>query len=502
MMIRQGGNFPAAAARFLAVGGAVGLLLLLGLVATSGLVVVDNGRAAVLIRKTGEDLPNGEILAGPGQKGIQMEMLPEGWHWRNPYVWDWEIVEQLDVPAGKVAVRVRTHGKPLPAGRVIAEDGERGILRDVLRPGRYLNNPYAYSVTLANAVTVESGHVGVVTLVSGRPPANPNVFLVEPGERGVQKLTVSPGTYYPNPYIEQITPIDIRSHRFDMMGEKVIRFPSLDGFDISMEGTIEWFIDPMRVAEVFTKYVDERPVMECVVTDILLPNARAFSRIEGSKHLARDFIGGATREKFQEQFLAGLKKACAAQGIMIQSALVRQITPPEAIAKPIKEREIAVRKREMYEQQKERERQQRLLSMEEKMKDRKNLATAAAADAAVALTGAEQEKEVALIQANRELEVARLQLKAAQNQAEAKISEGRAKADVILLKNEAEALGLKNAVAAFGSGAAYVQYLMNQRLAPGLGSILSNTEGSFAELILRAMSGPKVAPRPAGGEKR
>ena len=31
---------------------------------------------------------------------------------------------------------------------------------------------------------------------------------------------------------------------------------------------------------------------------------------------------------------------------MIQSALIRQITPPNAIAKPIKEREIAIRLRE------------------------------------------------------------------------------------------------------------------------------------------------------------
>lgn len=489
-------QFQAAALRFGVLGGVVALLVLLAVIGTAGIVVVDNGRAAVLIKKTGEDLPKGEILARGDSKGIQMDLLPEGWHWKNPYVWDWEFVEQLDVASGKVGVRTRTFGQALPPGRVIAEDGERGILRDVYRPGRYLVNPHAFIVVLANAVTVESGHVGVVTLVSGKAPANPNVFLVEPGERGIQKATVPPGTHYPNPYIEQITPIDIRSHRFDMTAEKSIRFPSLDGFDVSMEGTIEWFIDAQRVAEVFSKYVDERPVMDCVTMDILLPNARALSRIEGSKHLARDFIGGATREKFQEQFLQGLKKSCAAQGIMIQSALVRQITPPEAIAKPIKEREIAIRTREMYEQQKERERQQKLLSMEEKMKDRKTVTTLNAADASVAMTGAEQEKEVALIEVKRQLEVAQLQLTAAKNQAEAKVAEGRAKADVILFKNEAEAQGLRSAVAAFGSGAGYVQYLMNQKIAPGLGYILSNTEGPFSELLRRAMDPPK------SGEKK
>jgi regulator of protease activity HflC (stomatin/prohibitin superfamily) len=492
-------QFQAAATKFATLGGAVALLLILAAVGTSGLVVVDNGRAAVLIRKTGDDLPNGEILAlASTQKGIQLDLLPEGWHWKNPYMWDWEFVDQVDVPPGKVGVRTRLFGKALPPGKVIASDGERGILQDVYRPGRYLVNPYAYKVVLMNAVTVESGHVGVITLVSGKEPSNPNVFLVEPGERGVQRATYPPGTHYPNPYIENITPVDIRSHRFDMTADKSIRFPSLDGFDISMEGTIEWFIEPSRVAEVFVKYVDDRPIADCVTADILLPNARALSRIEGSKHLAREFIGGATRERFQDLFLQGLKRSCAAQGIQIQSALVRQILPPEAIAKPIKQREIAIRMREMYQQQKERERQQRLLAMEEKMKERKTLITAAAADAAVALTGAEQTKEVALIEAARELEVAKLQLKAAQNQAEARVAEGRARADVIVFKNEAEAQGLRNAVAAFGTGSGYVQYLMNQKLAPGLGYILSNTEGPFAEMLRRALETPKTP----GGERK
>ena len=259
-----------------------------------------------------------------------------------------------------------------------------------------------------------------------------------------------------------------------------------------MEGTIEWFIDPLRAAEVFVKYIDQREIVACVTESIILPNARAYSRIEGSKHLARDFIGGITREKFQDEFLAGVKKSCAMQGVMIQSALVRQISPPDAIAKPIKEREIAIRMRDMYEQQKERERQQKLLSMEEKMKDRKTLSTLAEADASVAITKATQEKEVAVIQAERELEVAKLGLQAAQNLAEAVVSAGKAKADVILFKNAAEAQGLKNAATAFGDGHTYVRYLMNQKLAPSITYILSNTDGPFADILRRVMESSKT----------
>lgn len=474
--------------------GVIGVLLGLAIFVWKGFAIVEKGKIAILIRKTGDPLPSGEIIARESQKGIQLDPLPEGWHWRNPYTWDWEIRDQVVIRQGEVGVQIRNHGKPMPPGRVLADDGEKGVLRDTLKPSSYRINPYAVTVKRVPAVTIEAGHTGVVVLVSGTEPKDPNVFLVQPGERGMQKEVRPPGTYYVNPYVEQIISIDTRSHRFDMAGEKAIKFPSLDGFDISMEGTIEWYIDPARVADVFVKYKDERDIITCVVEDILLPNARAFSRIEGSKHLARDFIGGLTREKFQQEFLDGVKRSCADQGILIQSALIRQITPPDAIARPIKDREIAIRLREMYEQQKERERQQRLLSMEEKMKDRKTLMTQAGADVAVATTKANQVREVALIEANRELEVARLQLEAAKNQAEAKVAEGKAQADVVLFKNAAEAAGLKNSAEAFGDGHAYVRYLMNQKLAPAIGYVLSNTDGPFADILKRVLEARAAKP--------
>jgi regulator of protease activity HflC (stomatin/prohibitin superfamily) len=473
---------------------------------TSGFVIVDKGQAAVLIRKTGDELPSGQIIAAPGQRGIQADPLPEGWYWYNPYTWDFVYVDQVEIKQGEVGVKIRNFGADLRPGQIVAEDGQKGILKDKLGPGRYLINTLAYSVKKYPAVTIEAGHVGVVTRISDKLPANPNDWLVEEGERGVQKKTLGAGTYYPHPFYERIHSVDTRAHRFDMIQDKIIRFPSQDGFDITMEGTIEWYINPDRVAEVYVKYVDERDVMTCVVEDIILPSARAFSRIEGSKHLARDFIGGLTREKFQEEFLTGLKNSCARQGIVIQSALVRQITPPDAIARPIKDREIAIRMREMYTQEMERERQQKLLAMEQKMKDRKTQTTQAGADVSVAVTKAEQEKQVAIIEANRQLEVAQLQLTAAQNQAQAKVAEGRAKADVILFKNTAEAAGLKNAASAFGEGNTYVRYLMNQKLAPSMTYILSNTDGPFAEMLRRAIEGTRAAPtdKPAqsGPEKK
>jgi len=44
-----------------------------------------NGEIAVLLRKTGTPLKEGEIIASsPGQQGIQLEVLGEGRYFRNP----------------------------------------------------------------------------------------------------------------------------------------------------------------------------------------------------------------------------------------------------------------------------------------------------------------------------------------------------------------------------------------------------------------------------------
>ena len=54
-------------------------------------IEVPPGHVCVLIAKTGDDPPSGEILATqPGQKGIQLEVLKPGRHFRNPLFWDWE----------------------------------------------------------------------------------------------------------------------------------------------------------------------------------------------------------------------------------------------------------------------------------------------------------------------------------------------------------------------------------------------------------------------------
>jgi hypothetical protein len=105
---------------------------------------------------------------------------------------------------------------------------------------------------------------------------------------------------------------------------------------------------------------------------------------------------------------------------------------------------------------------------------------------------AEQGKGVAVTKAKRELEVAKLDLEAASKQAEAIHARGQAEANVILFDYRAKAEPLARSVKAFGDGTTYAQQFFLQRVAPAIRSILTNTEGPFAEIFkeLQTFSAP------------
>ena len=87
----------------------------------------------------GKDLESGVILA-PSQeyKGVQQEVLTEGRYYYNPYDWTWQVVPQVEIPEGKLGVRIRMYGEDLAAGELIAwKESQKGIVPEVLHPGRY-----------------------------------------------------------------------------------------------------------------------------------------------------------------------------------------------------------------------------------------------------------------------------------------------------------------------------------------------------------------------------
>ncbi len=296
-----------------------------------------------MIRREGLELEPDMELAPPPKdgrsyyKGVQAGgpnngVLTEGRYFYNPYFWSWEISPQFVVPGDKIGIRIALSGDDLPPVQILAEPGQKGILREVLKPGRYPYNPYAESIELHDPVTIPAGFRGVVTLLAGPMPKDPNVFLVEEGERGVQSKTLEPGTYYLNPYETRVSQVDCRSRRFNLGQEGEMNFLSADGFPITLDGVVEFRILPDKVAEMFVKYNEDAngdAIDEEIIAKIITPESRSLCRIGGSKLSGGQFISGEDREKFQTDLVKSLTQNCQKQGIEILAVAITSIQPPE-----------------------------------------------------------------------------------------------------------------------------------------------------------------------------
>lgn len=149
------------------------------------------------------------------KRGSRRKVLAEGRHFLNPIQYDVEIVPAVSIPLGKVGIVTAKVGRELPPGEIIAPDREsKGVWRDVLGPGLYRLNPEGYQIEIADAVNIPVGYVGVVTSQTGREPAPGN--FAGPGEKGVLKDILQPGLYYLNRYAYQVNVIEIGMNQVTM----------------------------------------------------------------------------------------------------------------------------------------------------------------------------------------------------------------------------------------------------------------------------------------------
>jgi regulator of protease activity HflC (stomatin/prohibitin superfamily) len=465
-------------------------------------------QVAVLVHKTGTDLSSGQILAStPDQKGIQADVLPPGRYFRNPYSWGWRYTSILDIPAGKLGVQIRLYGNDLPSGEVLATDtGTKGVLREVLGPGKHYVNPYAYKVVLVDAISVRPGHVAVQTSMVGKDPlahadAGNGItgFIAQPNMKGVIPEVLDPGTYYLNPYLVTTVEVNLQSQRFELSGDDAINFLTQDGFTVVVEGTIEFALQRDQVPLLTHRVGD----MNDILQKIILPRARGFSRLEGSKNPAINYIVGETRQQFQDTLETHLRAQCQEWGVDIKSVLIRNISPPDEIASIIRDREVAVQDARKFTQQIEQARSKAELTRQEMLAIQNKEKVTSETAKLRAMIQVQQDQAVQLKAASQALEVAKLEGQAAAAKAEAIRLKAAAEQDVIRLGNEAEVGVLASKIKAFGSGQALARYELQQKLAPRLGSILANDQadglgGLFQQFLGTPATGTVASDGPTG----
>ncbi|MFN0205690.1 MAG: SPFH domain-containing protein [Planctomycetota bacterium] len=457
---------------------------------------VPAGHVGILLRKSGRTPPPGQLVSPrlkPGElpyQGVQEEVLQPGWYATgySASEFDWWYIKQTTIPADHVGVLVREFGEDLPDNQILADENpqdeakgiiRRGPLKRPLQAGTYPINTYAYSVRVFEAKTIEPGQVGITCKRFGALPKDTRSFLSETNERGVQKQGLAPGTYSINPFAEEVRTVSRQSKKLDLGLAGRVKFPSNDGFDISLNGTVEWSLTDKDVPLVYVKFGDTAGAEK----KLLLPAARAKSRLQGSKKPAREFISGNTRQTFQDDFAKDLRAFVEPEGIRVHSVLISGIQPPDEIAKPIRDREISLLDREQYQKQMNTERGRAEFASQSELQKRPEIMAGAKVKTIELTTKAKREQEVELIRAQSNLDVARLELQAAEKQAEGIDAIGMADSDVMRFKIDAETAALKGRVDAHGGGAAYARTILVQRIVPKITSIFTHSEGPAISLL-------------------
>ncbi len=116
----------------ISVGAGIGAAL--AIIIGFGIVVIDEQESGLVVRRFGRALPAGRIIATDGEAGFQARMLPPGWHFP---LWAWKYkvtkVPLIDVPPGEIALVVAKDGAAIPSERVLGREVECDHFQDAVR---------------------------------------------------------------------------------------------------------------------------------------------------------------------------------------------------------------------------------------------------------------------------------------------------------------------------------------------------------------------------------
>ncbi|RCJ24470.1 band 7 protein [Nostoc sp. ATCC 43529] len=90
-----------------------------------GLVVIGEREVGVVVRKftlSGRGLPAGRLIALNGEAGLQADTLAPGWHW-GYWPWQYSVRKEsvIVVPQGEIALIVAADGEPNPPQRILGK---------------------------------------------------------------------------------------------------------------------------------------------------------------------------------------------------------------------------------------------------------------------------------------------------------------------------------------------------------------------------------------------
>ncbi|MDZ4198611.1 MAG: SPFH domain-containing protein, partial [Kiritimatiellia bacterium] len=482
------------------------------------------------------------ILARTGEKGIQEDVLGEGRYFRNPVTFEWKILPVVNIPPGKVGIVTAKVGEDLPEGEFLADPGQKGVWRHTLSPGKYRMNPYGYQIDIVDATSVPIGYVGVVTSLSGKQ-APENAFA-QSDEKGIRADILQPGLYFANPKRHRIDVVEVGVNQVSLLGREggevltknvilpqsgaiddlqmnilteqrarresymrkerssiqiesapqaraptpaqkmrapqagkpparmdsmsvftlnqYVTFPSRDGFEISLDMTVEFELLPASIPTVFRSFGD----LPAVVDKVIMPQILSLSRLKGSAYRATEFIVGEGRERFQDDLTVALSQILAERKIGVHGALIRHVNVPEEILQPIQQASMA-KETDLTNQEKQNTaRRQAELNTELSMIDQRGEQVQQETERMKAEIRAEQDRKVAQIGADTLKKAADIGRQTAEVRAEQTRTIGAAKAQVVQMVDGEKARGFQLKTKAFDDPVAFGLWEFANRFNP------------------------------------
>ncbi len=496
------------------------------------------GQVGVVTSKVGLDLPQGAFLAERGQKGIWHGVLGPGRYRLNPYGYQIDIADAISIPIGYVGVVTSLAGEPAPPGE-FAGSNQKGIRSDILQPGLYFVNPKEFKIDVlevgVNQISMQGKAGGAVLTKSqitsqNRAIDNLQFKVLEnqaaqrdeyasqeqsilsqttrrqrkigneskdktsqknkkidsqglPEEAGAPVLFSEP-TPEANPttaagfYPSQTIPAFVVN--------QFVEFPSRDGFEISLDMTVELELEPARIAKMFRDYGD----LPAVAEKIIIPQILSVSRLKGSAYRAVDFIVGEGREKFQNDLTDALRRSLLERQIRVHNALIRHVNVPSQILDPIQQRSIAQEQDLTNQERQNTARKQAQLNTEQTLIEQRGAEVAQETAKLRAEIKALKEKEVAEIEADGVRQAAEIARQTAALRAERVMKLGRAEAEAIKRVEGEKANGFILKTRALGDPDAFNMVELSNSLNPEIKiTILHAGEGTLWTDLERATLG-------------
>lgn len=323
------------------------------------------------------------FLAGNGERGPQITVIPPGTYRINTALFSVELVRVLEIEDNKVGIVTTREGQPLVTGEIAGREvpnhslfqdaqafidggGYKGLQEQVMLAGRYYINPRFATVEIKDMTVVPIANVGVVIAyvggvgvdLSGAGFKHGN--LVSRGQKGVWAEALDPGKYPINPYTHKVELVPTanvvlnwantksEAHKLDeRLSSITVR--SSDGFPYNLDVSQIIHIPRNDAPKVIARFGS----VANLVTQVLEPTIGNYFRNAAQGSDVIDFL--KNRVQRQEEARASIQSALEEYNVGAVNTLIGDIAPPEQLMKTLTDRKIAEQERVTYGTQREAE---------------------------------------------------------------------------------------------------------------------------------------------------